>query len=92
MDEALLRDVFAKFKKVITVEDGCLEGGMGSAILEFMADNDYHANVTRLGIPDKVIEHGEQPELWAECGYDARSIADKVKALLGERNAHTIAS
>src|ERR1700744_5068098 len=92
LDEALLRDVFARYKKVITVEDGCLEGGMGSAILEFMADNDYHANVTRLGIPDKVIEHGEQPELWAECGYDAKSIAEKVKALLGERNAHTIAS
>src|ERR1700761_2930437 len=92
LDEALLHDVFAKFKKVITVEDGCLEGGMGSAILEFMADNDYHASVTRLGIPDKVIEHGDQPELWAECGYDAKSIVNKVKALLGERNAHTIAS
>jgi len=92
LDEALLHDVFAKFKKVITVEDGCLEGGMGSAILEFMADNDYHANVTRLGIPDRVVEHGEQPELWAECGYDAKSITEKVKALLGERNAHTIAS
>lgn len=92
LDEALLRDVFAKFKKVITVEDGCLEGGMGSAVIEFMVDNDIHVNVTRLGIPDKVIEHGEQPELWAECGYDAKSIADKVKALLGERNAHTIAS
>jgi 1-deoxy-D-xylulose-5-phosphate synthase len=92
LDEALLHDVFKKFKKIITVEDGCLEGGMGSAILEFMADNNYHANVTRLGIPDKVIEHGEQPELWAECGYDATSIAEKVKALLGQRNAHIIAS
>src|ERR1700744_3058442 len=92
LDEALLHEVFARYKKVITVEDGCLEGGMGSAVLEFMADNDYHANVTRLGIPDKVIEHGEQPELWAECGYDAKSIVNKVKALLGERNAHTIAS
>src|ERR1700761_3541863 len=92
LDEALLHEVFKKFKKVITVEDGCLEGGMGSAILEFMVDNNYKSQVTRLGIPDKVIEHGEQPELWAECGYDAKSIAEKVKALLGQRNAHIIAS
>src|SRR6201996_1265487 len=91
LDEALLHDVFAKFKKVITVEDGCLEGGMGSAILEFMADNDYHASVTRLGIPDKVIEHGDQPELWAECGYDAKSIVEKVKILSAKRD-HIIAS
>jgi 1-deoxy-D-xylulose-5-phosphate synthase len=92
LDEALLHDVFKKFKKVITVEDGCLEGGMGSAVLEFMADNNYHVNITRLGIPDMVIEHGEQPELWAECGYDAKSIAEAVKAMVGKRNAHTIAS
>ena len=91
LDEALLHDVFTKFDKVITVEDGCLEGGMGSAILEFMADNGYKASVTRLGIPDKVIEHGEQPELWAECGYDAKSIAAKVKSLASQRN-HIIAS
>jgi 1-deoxy-D-xylulose-5-phosphate synthase len=92
LDEALLHDVFKKFRKVITVEDGCLEGGMGSAILEFMADKNYHANVTRLGIPDIVVEHGEQPELWAECGYDAASIAAAVKAMAGKRNAHIIAS
>ena len=92
LDEALLHDVFKKFNKVITVEDGCLEGGMGSAILEFMADNKYKADVIRLGIPDHVVEHGEQPELWAECGYDAQSIAAQVKAMMGKRNAHIIAS
>lgn len=91
LDEALLHEVFTAFDKVITVEDGCLEGGMGSAVLEFMADNGYTANVTRLGIPDKVIEHGEQPELWAECGYDAKAIAAKVKSIAEQRN-HTIAS
>ena len=78
--------------KVITVEDGCLEGGMGSAVLEFMADNKYKADVVRLGIPDHIIEHGEQPELWAECGYDAASIAVQVKNMAGKRKAHTIAS
>jgi 1-deoxy-D-xylulose-5-phosphate synthase len=92
LDEALLHEVFAKYKKVITVEDGCIEGGMGSAILEFMADNNYAAEVVRLGIPDQFIEHGEQPELWAECSYDASAIAQQVKKMGIKRGAHTIAS
>lgn len=92
IDEALLHEVFKKFSKVITVEDGCVEGGMGTAVLEFMADNNYQAQVIRLGIPDKIIEHGEQPELWAECGYDAASIAVKVKSIAAQRKTHTIAS
>jgi 1-deoxy-D-xylulose-5-phosphate synthase len=92
LDEALLHEVFQKFSKVITVEDGCLEGGMGSAVLEFMADNNYAVQVVRLGIPDQVIEHGEQPELWAECGYDAKSIAATVKNLDIKQNKHIIAS
>ncbi len=92
LDEALLHDVFRKFSKVITIEDGCLEGGMGSAVLEFMSDNQYSAEVVRLGIPDHFIEHGEQPELWAECGIDAASIAIQARKLGIKRNAHTIAS
>jgi 1-deoxy-D-xylulose-5-phosphate synthase len=92
LDEALLHEVFTKYSYVITVEDGCLEGGMGTAILEFMADNNYKANVMRLGMPDKVIEHGEQPELWADCGYDAAAITAKVKSLDIKCNKHTIAS
>lgn len=92
LDEVLLHDVFEKYAKVITVEDGCLEGGMGSAVLEFMADNNYKAQVVRLGIPDMIIEHGEQPELWADCGYDANSIAAKVKSLGIKRSEHIIAS
>jgi 1-deoxy-D-xylulose-5-phosphate synthase len=92
LDEALLHEVFKKFNKVITVEDGCLEGGMGSAVLEFMADNNYSARVVRLGIPDVVIEHGEQPELWAECGYDANSIIARVKTLGIPQAKHIIAS
>ena len=79
LDEKLLHQVFKTFKYVITVEDGCLQGGMGSAILEFMANNNYHATVVRLGIPDEVINHGEQPELWAECGYDSEAIVAAVK-------------
>lgn len=92
LDEALLHDVFKRYKKIITVEDGCLEGGMGSAILEFMADNNYSAQVIRLGIPDQIIEHGEQPELWADCGYDANGIAAQVKRLGIKQSKHIIAS
>lgn len=92
IDEALLHEVFKKFGKVITVEDGCMEGGMGSAVLEFMADNNYQAQVIRLGIPDHFVEHGEQPELWAECGYDAAGISAKIKSVATQRKAHTIAS
>ncbi|WP_345212610.1 1-deoxy-D-xylulose-5-phosphate synthase [Mucilaginibacter gynuensis] len=92
LDADLLHDVFQKFGKVITVEDGCLDGGMGSAILEFMADNGYSATVKRLGMPDAIVEHGEQPELWAECGYDANSIAEEVKKIGIKKNTHTIAS
>ena len=81
LDEKMLREVFEKYSHIITVEDGCLQGGVGSAILEFMADHQLHAIVKRLGIPDLYIEHGEQPELWKECGYDADAIAAAVRAV-----------
>jgi 1-deoxy-D-xylulose-5-phosphate synthase len=74
LDEEMLHEVFGKFRKVITVEDGCLQGGFGSAILEFMGDHSYSAEVRRLGIPDRVVEHGEQPELFRECKFDASGI------------------
>jgi 1-deoxy-D-xylulose-5-phosphate synthase len=74
LDEEMLHEVFSKFKKVITVEDGVLQGGFGSAILEFMADHNYSAEVRRLGMPDRVVEHGEQPELFRECKFDAAGI------------------
>ncbi len=82
LDEKLLHEVFTKFKKIITVEDGCLQGGMGSAVIEFMTDNNYSAEVKRLGIPDLVIEHGEQIELHHECGFDPDGIEQTVLAML----------
>jgi 1-deoxy-D-xylulose-5-phosphate synthase len=82
LDEALLHEVFARYSKIVTVEDGCIQGGFGSAILEFMADHHYHAQVVRLGIPDRVVEHGEQLELHAECGFDPEGIKRTVIALL----------
>jgi 1-deoxy-D-xylulose-5-phosphate synthase len=82
LDEAMLHEVFQKFDKVITVEDGCLQGGMGSAVLEFMIDNGYNAKVKRLGIPDRIVEHGEQIELQHECGFDHAGIANSVRELV----------
>lgn len=74
IDEAILHKVFKSQVNVITIEDGCLQGGFGSAVLEFMADHGYNSKVRRLGIPDLVVEHGTQAELWSECGYDENSI------------------
>ncbi|GAB3001748.1 1-deoxy-D-xylulose-5-phosphate synthase [Cyclobacterium sediminis] len=82
LDESLLHEVFGKFDKVITVEDGCLMGGFGSAVLEWMMDHGYQARIKRLGIPDKVIEHGEQIELHHECGFDASGILQTVKDMM----------
>ena len=92
LDEEMLHEVFNKFSKVVTVEDGCVQGGLGSAVLEFMADHNYSARIFRLGIPDKIIEHGEQSELWAECGYDAVGIIETVKQIAESRATNSIAS
>jgi 1-deoxy-D-xylulose-5-phosphate synthase len=75
LDEQLLHEVFSRYGSVITVEDGCVAGGMGSAVLEFMADNGYRAEVIRLGIPDRFIDHGEQAQLYEECGFSPQKIA-----------------
>lgn len=87
IDEILLHEVFSKFKMVITVEDGCIQGGMGSAVLEFMADNGYVSQVRRLGIPDKLVEHGTQEELWAECHYDKAAIISTATEMVGEKRS-----
>lgn len=84
IDEAMLHEVFSKFDKVITVEDGCIQGGFGSAVIEFMVDHNYKAEVKRLGIPDKWIEHGEQAELWEECGFDVNAIVETAKEMVLE--------
>ncbi len=82
LDEELLHDVFKKFKKVITIEDGCVQGGFGSAILEFMAEHNYKAELKRLGIPDRIVEHGEQIDLHRECGFDPEGIKKTVMEML----------
>ncbi|MBL0742135.1 1-deoxy-D-xylulose-5-phosphate synthase [Chryseolinea lacunae] len=82
LDEAMLHEIFSTYRKVITIEDGCVQGGFGSAVLEFMADNLYSAEVKRLGIPDRIVEHGEQYELHHECGFDPEGIEKAVIGML----------
>lgn len=78
LDEELLHEVFKNYSKIITVEDGTVVGGFGSAVIEFMVKNNYSAQIKVLGIPDRIVEHGSLQELHAECGYDAAAI---LKAL-----------
>ena len=79
LDEALLHEACQQYQKIITVEDAAVEGGFGSAILEFIAEHGYKNDIQNLGIPDKIIEHGTPKELQRECGYDAEAIADTVR-------------
>ena len=79
LDEALLHEVGKNFTRIITIEDGILKGGMGSAILEFMADNGYTPHVSRIGIPDGFVEHGTVKELYHLCGMDEEGIMKEMK-------------
>ena len=85
LDEDCLQKIFKTFSRIITVEDGVISGGFGSAILEFMCEHGYSANVRRLGVPDRFIEQGTQQELYNECGFDADGIYEAVKALVMPR-------
>lgn len=85
LDENLLHQIFTRFNRVVTVEDGCIQGGFGSAVAEFMVDNGYSAKITRLGVPDEFIEHGTQEELWDQCGYGKQGIRDAVLEMIGEK-------
>ncbi len=82
LDEELLHEVFRKYNKIVTIEDGTIVGGFGSAVLEFMNQHQYKAEVEVLGIPDRIVEHGSLKELHSECKYDASSIAEAVRVLL----------
>lgn len=84
LDEELLHEVFKKFDRIVTVEDGTVVGGFGSAILEFAAAHGYSATVRILGIPDQIIEHGTLKELQRECGYDAPAIVAAVREMAGD--------
>jgi len=82
LDEGLLHEVFSRFHRIVTVEDGTILGGFGSAVLEFQAAHGYQSTVKILGIPDRVVEHGTPKELQRECGYDAPAIAAAVREMM----------
>lgn len=83
LDEEMLHEIAQRFHKIITVEDGTVVGGFGSAVLEFMALHGYTPEVKILGIPDSIVEHGKPEELHRECGYDAKAIAEAVREMAG---------
>ena len=83
LDEAILHEVFGKFNKIITIEDGTIIGGFGSAVLEFMNEHGYKADVKIMGIPDRLVEHGTPKELYNEIGLDANAIAEQLRAMAG---------
>jgi 1-deoxy-D-xylulose-5-phosphate synthase len=81
LDEEMLHEVFKKYSKVITVEDGTVVGGFGSAILEFMNTHNYKADVKILGIPDEIIEHASQKQQQQYVGIDTAHIADAIREI-----------
>jgi 1-deoxy-D-xylulose-5-phosphate synthase len=85
LDKECLHDIFKKFNSLITIEDGTVVGGFGSAVIEFMCENAYKAEVKRLGIPDKFIGHGTQKELYKECGFDPDGIYLAAKSMVKPR-------
>ena len=82
LDEEMLHEIGKHFTQIVTIEDGILKGGMGSAILEFMSDNDYTPQIHRLGIADKFIQHGPVNELYKICGLDENSIYNALVTYL----------
>lgn len=82
LDEQILHEVGKTFDKVITIEDGVIQGGFGSAVLEFFADNGYRVQTKRLGIPDTFVEHGTPDELYSMLGLDTEGIADSIRAII----------
>ena len=82
LDEELFHEIGKKFSKIVTIEDGVIDGGFGSAVLEFFADNNYKAEVLRLGIPDEFIEHGTPEELYAMIGLNPEGVLKSFKELM----------
>ena len=78
VDTDILREVGEKFKHVVTLEDGCVTGGLGSAVVEYMSENGYNPTIKVMGIPDKFIEHGAPEELYRVCGMDKDSVLDAI--------------
>lgn len=87
LDKELMHEICGQYEKILTVEDGTVVGGFGSAILEFMAEYGYKNEVRILGIPDRLVEHGTPKELHRECGYDAQAIREAVLEMMNRKVA-----
>jgi 1-deoxy-D-xylulose-5-phosphate synthase len=85
LDDLLLREALGKYPKIITVEDGSVLGGFGSAVLEFANEHGFRNEIRILGIPDKIIEHGSPKELHKECGYDVQAIKEAVLEMMKDK-------
>lgn len=85
IDKEMLHEVFGKFNKVITIEDGTIVGGFGSAVLEFMNEYGYKADVKIMGIPDRLVEHGTPKQLYEEIGLDANAITDTLRDMVKDK-------
>jgi 1-deoxy-D-xylulose-5-phosphate synthase len=83
LDEKILHEVFSKFKHIVTIEDGTVKGGFGSAVAEFMAENGYMVHLRIMGVPDKFIEHGTIEQLYKDCRLDTDGIAGTVLEMAG---------
>ncbi|MEI7422573.1 MAG: 1-deoxy-D-xylulose-5-phosphate synthase [Prolixibacteraceae bacterium] len=81
IDKEILDEVAARFERIITIEDGVIDGGFGSAVLEYFSEKGYRKSVVRLGVPDRFVEHGTQPELYRECGFDVEGICQAVRKI-----------
>jgi len=79
IDNELLHHIFKNYQKIITIEDGVITGGLGSAVMEFAVDNNYHNTIVRMGVPDRFIEQGSIEELQKECGFDVDSIIETAR-------------
>ena len=82
LDEDILLEVAQKYQKIITVENGVRNGGLGSAVMEWMCDHDYTPVIKRLGLPDQFVEHGTVDELQKIVGIDTESIKKTILGLL----------
>jgi 1-deoxy-D-xylulose-5-phosphate synthase len=82
IDKTILHEVGKRFSLIVTVENGTIIGGLGSAVMEFMTENGYRTQIKRIGIPDQFIEHGSVPELYQLCGMDAASIAEAITGMV----------
>lgn len=80
LDNNMLHEIGRKFKKIITIEDGVIQGGMGSAVLEFMADHGYTPSIKRIGVPDEFVEHGSIRELHRLCHMDEEGLFTQIKS------------